>query len=79
MKTDRKDWRINTSAGQMASYETNGVEFDELAVRDIDLHIESMGGHVFDVHFGDVHLTVWRRGNVIHVRHNGGVIIGPSR
>jgi hypothetical protein len=52
LKTDRKDWRINTSAGQMASYETNGVEFDELAVRDIDLHIESMGGHVFDVHFG---------------------------
>lgn len=51
--------------------------FDELVIHDL-LHIEHMGRGTLDVHFGDVHVTVWRDKAGVHVRHNEGVLLGKT-
>lgn len=43
--------------------------FDELSISDMQTTIERMNGTTMDVHFGSVHLAVWRdRRGVIRVR-----------
>ena len=50
--------------------------FDELVTP--LCHLEMMDARCMDVYFGEVHLTVWRDGLGIHVRHDEGTILGPE-
>ena len=66
-KAGPKGWRVQSD---------DSGAFDELVVRDLSIHLEMMGRRTLDVHFGDVHLAVWRtKRGAIRVRRIDGTIL----